>query len=154
VGGATAVLHGWRAATIDIDLTLVPDRDEVLRAIPELKRSLGVNVELAAPHHFIPPLPGWEARSIFIGRYGKLSAFHYDPYGQALAKIERRHAQDVIDVRRMFADGLISGPRLMELFESVEGDLYRYPAIDPDDFREAVEAAIRRFEPARDHEDS
>ena len=146
VGGATAVLYGWRATTIDIDLTLAPERDELLRALPELKRTLGLNLEFSAPHHFIPPLPGWEQRSVFVGRYGKLSVFHYDPYAQALAKIERRHAQDVSDVRRMFADGLISAGQLLELFESIESNLYRYPAIDPADFRTAVEEAIREAE--------
>ena len=35
-GGATAVLLGWRESTIDVDLKLVPDRDELLRLIPEL----------------------------------------------------------------------------------------------------------------------
>ena len=36
-GGATAVLHGWRDATVDVDIKLVPDADEVLRAIPAIK---------------------------------------------------------------------------------------------------------------------
>jgi hypothetical protein len=36
-GGATAVLMGWRASTIDVDITIVPDADPVLRAIPRLK---------------------------------------------------------------------------------------------------------------------
>jgi len=30
-GGATAVLLGWRASTIDIDLQIVPDQDRLLR---------------------------------------------------------------------------------------------------------------------------
>jgi hypothetical protein len=51
-GGATAVLDGWRESTIDIDIKLVPDDDALLRAIPELKESLQVNVELAAPASF------------------------------------------------------------------------------------------------------
>lgn len=37
VGGATAVLLGWREATIDIDLKMVPEVDEILRAVPALK---------------------------------------------------------------------------------------------------------------------
>ena len=36
-GGATAVLVGWRASTIDVDIKIVPDADPVLRAIPRLK---------------------------------------------------------------------------------------------------------------------
>ena len=47
-GGATAVLIGWRETTIDIDIKLVPDQDTILRAIPALKESLHINVELAS----------------------------------------------------------------------------------------------------------
>src|SRR5919108_467599 len=53
-GGATAVLVGWRQSTVDVDLALVPEADAVLRAIPELKEKLRVNVELASPADFIP----------------------------------------------------------------------------------------------------
>ena len=49
VGGATAVLLGWRETTIDIDLKLVPEVNEILRALPELKEALQINVELAWP---------------------------------------------------------------------------------------------------------
>lgn len=52
VGGATAVLEGWRESTIDIDLKLGRDPDAVLGAIYELKESLQVNVELASPADF------------------------------------------------------------------------------------------------------
>jgi hypothetical protein len=37
VGGATAVLLGWRATTIDVDLVMRPEDDTLLRAIPGLK---------------------------------------------------------------------------------------------------------------------
>jgi hypothetical protein len=36
-GGACAVLLGWRATTIDADIKVVPDRDEVFRSLPALK---------------------------------------------------------------------------------------------------------------------
>jgi len=39
-GGATAVLHGWRSNTIDVDIKLVPDRDDLMREIPRLKEEL------------------------------------------------------------------------------------------------------------------
>jgi hypothetical protein len=81
-GGATAVLRGWRATTIDIDLKLVPDDDRVLRAMQSLKDDLQVNLELAAPDQFIPPLPGWEGRSLFIAQVGSVAFYHYDPYAQ------------------------------------------------------------------------
>ncbi|HVL70142.1 MAG TPA: hypothetical protein VM364_22975 [Vicinamibacterales bacterium] len=53
-GGATAVLHGWRDSTIDVDVKFVPERDELFRAIQDLKERLQVNVELASPADFIP----------------------------------------------------------------------------------------------------
>jgi hypothetical protein len=143
VGGASAVLLEWRSSTIDIDVEIRPESDALLRAIPELKERLQVNVELASPGHFIPELPGWEERSPFIAREGRLSFHHYDFYAQALAKIERGHARDQADVRAMFKRGLVEPQRLLQHFEAIEPDLYRYPAIDPKSFRLAVERAVR-----------
>jgi hypothetical protein len=142
VGGATAVLQGWRPSTIDVDLVLIPESDEILRAIPELKRDLELNVEIAAPHHFIPELPGWQERSLFVEQIRQLSIYHYDPYSQALSKLERRHAKDVTDVESMVAAGLVDPERLGSLFESIEPELYRFPAIDPASFRRAVEELV------------
>lgn len=139
-GGATALLLGWRASTLDVDLKIIPDRDELLRAIPELKESLQVNVELASPDDFIPPLPGWQDRSPFIVREGRVSFHHYDFYAQTLAKIERGHDIDRRDVRDMMTSGLVEPGKLMELFAAIEPELYRYPAIHPARFRRSVES--------------
>jgi hypothetical protein len=141
-GGATAVLHGWRSSTLDVDLKLVPDHDEILRALAALKESAEVNLELASPDDFIPPLPGWEDRSLFIEQVGPLGFFHYDPYAQTLAKIERGHALDLEDARRMAAEGLVDRAELVRLFERIEPELYRYPALDPRSFRAAVERFV------------
>ena len=139
VGGATAVLLGWREATIDIDLKIVPEIDEVLRKLPQLKEDLQLNIELASPDDFIPALPGWEDRSKFIGRKGTIDFFHYDFYGQTLAKIERGHTTDLKDIRQMIDLGLVEPRRLLELFSRVEDQLYKYPAIDAKSLRKAVE---------------
>ncbi len=98
-GGATAVLLGWRESTIDVDIKLVPDQDALLRSIPALKESLHLNVELASPDDFIPVRDGWLDRSPFIGHEGRLTFQHFELVAQALAKIERGHAQDLADVR-------------------------------------------------------
>jgi hypothetical protein len=142
-GGASAVLFDWRAATIDVDLKLVPEDEGIFGALPALKESLEINVELASPGDFIPELPGWRERSPFIALHGPVAFHHYDFYAQALAKIERGHALDLVDVREMKSRGLVEPRRLLELFESIEGELGRYPAIDPATFRRAVEDAAR-----------
>ena len=141
-GGATAVLLAWRDSTIDVDLRLVPEQDLLLRAIPRLKEVLQLNVELASPADFIPVLPGWEERSPFITRLGHLSFHHFELPAQVLAKVERGHAQDVVDVREMLRRGLVTAAQAREYFRRIEPELYRYPALDPAAFRRAVEAAF------------
>lgn len=142
-GGVTAVLLGFRPSTVDIDLEIHPESDEILRAIPRLKEELRVNVELAVPHHFIPPLPGWQERSRFIRQEGPLAFFHYDFYGQVLSKLERGHDKDLRDVQQFAERGFLGRSRLLELFDAIEPDLYQYPAVDPTAFRQAVEDFVR-----------
>lgn len=143
-GGSTAVLFGWREKTVDIDVRFIPELDELFRAIAELKETLDVNIELASPPDFIPEVPGWEERSIFIAREGKIDFYHFDPYSQALAKIERGHAQDVLDIEQMFSKKLIDPERLVWLYEAIEPWLFRYPALSPIRFRQSVNEAVRK----------
>jgi len=139
-GGATAVLLGWRQSTIDVDIKVVPDSDDVFRAIPALKESLDLNVELASPDDFIPVRDDWPERSEVVTREGALTFLHFDLNAQALAKIERGHDQDIDDVREMLARGLIDRSGVAEYFAAIQSRLYRYPAIDPPTFAKAVAA--------------
>ena len=143
-GGATAVLHGWRPTTIDVDVKFVPDRDEFYRALPELKDQLHLNVELASPVDFIPVRADWEERSPFIQREGRVSFHHFDLCAQALAKIERGHDQDLRDVDDFLGHGLVTREQLSSYFEAIAPQLYRYPALDPAAFRERVRRIIER----------
>ena len=138
-GGATAVLLGWRATTLDVDIMLEPEQDEMLRALPSMKEELAVNVELASPADFIPLPEGWRERSISIAREGHLSFRHFDPYSQTLAKLERGHAQDINDAQAMLARNLIEREQLRSFFLEVEPELYRFPAVDVTDFRRSLE---------------
>ena len=142
-GGATAVLLGWRTTTVDVDMKLVPEQDEVLRALPRLKDELRTNVELVSPGDFIPLPCGWEERSVSAGREGRLSFYHFDPYAQALAKLERSHPRDLEDVAAMLDRRLVDGARHTELFEEIAPQLYRFPAVHPGRFRERVRRAAR-----------
>lgn len=139
-GGATALLHGWRGTTNDIDLKADPEPSGLFEAIATLKDQLDLNIELAAPDQFIPELPGWRDRSLFIAKHGEIEFYHYDLYSQALAKIERGHERDLFDVQSMLQHGLIAKNRLHELFHAIEPALIRYPAITPAEFRSAVDA--------------
>ena len=139
-GGATALLHGWRGATIDVDIKADPEPAGFFEAIAALKSTLDLNIELAAPDQFIPELPGWRERSRFIAKHGSIECHHYDLYSQALAKIERSHERDRADVAAMLDRQLIAKDRLWELFQAIEPVLIRYPAITASEFRHSVES--------------
>jgi hypothetical protein len=66
-GGASALLIGWRSATVDIDIRLDPQPPGIFQAIAKLKQELNINIELASPQDFLPPLPcRRDRRLIFI----------------------------------------------------------------------------------------
>jgi hypothetical protein len=140
VGGSSAVLVGWRDATIDVDLAIRPQDDALLRAIPESKNALDVNIELASPADFIPLPAGWEDRSPLIALRHHVAFHHFDFYSQALAKLERGHRQDIADVRAMVERALIEPMMVQRYFDEIEPELYRFPAIHPPTFRNAVTA--------------
>jgi hypothetical protein len=145
-GGATALLYGWRPMTVDIDLKADPEPCRFFESIAHLKDSLRINVELAGPSDFIPELPDWRSRSIFIERHGQLDFYHLDPYSQALSKISRGHTRDLTDIEAMVSRGLVSKDRLLGFFSEIEPALIRYPAIDPASFTQAVRAFVEKPE--------
>ncbi len=142
-GGTSAVQVGWRATTIDIDLKLHSKPPGIYEAIAETKIELATSIELAAPDEFIPPLPDWESPSPLIGKYGKITFFHYNFYSQALANISRGHSRDLEDVRMMHLHGLIRPERLLELFATIDSKLIHYPQIEPLAFKTRVQEVAR-----------
>lgn len=153
-GGASAVIVGWRELTVDVDIKLDPEPDRAFETIARAKEVLDINVELAAPDDFIPALPGWRDRSTFIARYGATDFLHYDFNAQALSKIARGYVQDQADVAAMYRLRLIEPGTLLRLFDAVEPEIQRYPAIDPVHFREQVESTLASFrgDNGKDHE--
>ena len=139
-GGATAVLEGWRDSTVDVDVRFEPDSDAALSRISEIKERLSLNVELASPLDFLPALPGWRERSHFRFREGNLEVFDFDPYSQALAKLERGFELDLEDVRNMVRAKQVDPARLRVLFDEIEAQLFRFPSVDPPSLRKAVES--------------
>jgi hypothetical protein len=142
-GGSTAVLEGWRESTVDVDLRFEPEPDDLLRALPALKERLGINIELTSPPDFIPELAEWRERSPLLFSEGNVSVHNFDPYSQALSKIERGFKHDLEDVAAMLERDLVDPGRLRALYETIEPELYRYPAIDPPAFRRKLEAALK-----------
>lgn len=138
-GGATALLFGWRAKTIDVDIKADPEPGGLFEAIAELKESLDPNVELSSPDLFIPELPSWRERSAFIRRLGEVDFRHFDFYSQVLAKLERGHERDMLDARAFVAEGLVNRQKLYGFFEDIRPSLKKFPAIDELAFAKSVQ---------------
>ncbi|GJD21289.1 hypothetical protein RIVM261_062450 [Rivularia sp. IAM M-261] len=143
-GGASALLIGWRSSTVDVDIRLDPEPSGIFEAIAKLKQELNINIELASPQDFLPPLPGWRDRSVFIGKQGKISFYHYDFTAQALSKLSRGYERDRDDVQAMYEQKLFTLNDLRACFEAIAPELIRFPSLDPDVLRNRVEKFIER----------
>lgn len=145
-GGASALLIGWRSSTVDIDIRLDPEPQGIFQALAKLKQQLDINIELASPQDFLPPLPGWRNRSIFIGKQGEISFYHYDFISQAISKLSRGYNRDVDDVQAMYEQKLFSVEELRSCFNAIEPELIRFPSLNPDVLKSRVEEFIERCE--------
>jgi hypothetical protein len=107
---------------------------------------LNINIELASPQDFLPPLPGWRDRSVFIGKQGQISFYHYDFIAQSLSKLSRGFDRDLRDVQAMYEQKLFSLTDLQNCFEAIAPDLIRFPSLDPDRLKSRVENFIQHSE--------
>jgi hypothetical protein len=145
-GGACALLIGWRSSTVDVDIRLDPEPPGIFQAIARIKQELNINIELVSPQDFLPPLPGWRDRSVFIGKQGKIFFYHYDFTAQALSKLSRGFDRDISDVQAMYEQKLFSLKELRDSFEAIAPKLIRFPALNPNVIKVRVERFIKRFE--------
>lgn len=138
VGGGTAVLEGWRESSIDADL--YASQDDVFHDVQGIKERLQLNIELARPEDFVPPLEGSETRHVFIQTVGRVSFYHYDPYAQLLSKVVRGFARDLADARALITSGMVDPNRFRRLVEDIPESVYsKYPRLSPQGVRMAVE---------------
>ena len=142
VGGTQMVYAGFRRQTEDINYTvrLEGDDQEFVVAVRSLIRELNISVEQAGPGDFIPLPGGWEERSRFIGRYGQLDVYTFDPISTALSKIERGSSRDIEDVLALLRERIILMSELRAAFEEIlprlETESLR---VDESDFRRKFE---------------
>jgi hypothetical protein len=79
---------------------------------------------------------------VYSSTAGRLTVYHYDLYSQALAKVERGHDRDLADVAAMIRAGLVDPAVTLRFLTEIEPHLYRFPAIDPAEFRRRAEQAF------------
>jgi hypothetical protein len=144
-GGATALLLGFREQTVDVDVKLDPEPEGAFEAISTLKNKLDLNVELASPDDFIPGTKNSRERSRPIATHGSVEFLHFDFTLQVLAKLERGHRQDLEDAASFLRTGHVTAAELRARFREIEPQLMRYPAVDPQRFKQRVEEFLAKY---------
>jgi hypothetical protein len=100
------------------------------------------------------PILGWRDRSVFIGKRGQISFYHYDFTAQALSKLSRGFDRDLKDIEAMYEHKLFSLNELGECFEAIAPELIRFPSLNPDVLRSRVENFMARFQDKPQQEQS
>lgn len=146
-GGAALVHMGLRAgSTLDIDVVIeAADEDEMITAIRRLVEQMQINIEFASPADFIPIPSQWAAHAKYIGRYGKIGAFYFDLYSLALSKIARSSDRDLVDVKLLVQQKLITLDELDAAYQEVLPRMGKRPYINlnPQKFSERY-AVVRQ----------
>ena len=139
-GGAALVHMGLRSgSTLDIDVVIeASNEDEMITAIRRLKEQMQINIEFASPADFIPIPSQWAAHAKYVGRYGKIDAFYFDLYSLALSKISRSSDRNLVDVKLLVQQKLITLDELDAAYQEVLPRMGKRPYInlDPQKFAE------------------
>ena len=92
---------------------------------------------------FVPLPPEAEQRRRFVGRFGQLDVYIFDPYSMALSKIARGFESDLDDVMFMLGRDLIEFSELERYFQAVLPKAAKLD-IDLREFRQYFEEIRRR----------
>ncbi len=119
-GGSALLLIGGSRNTADLDFTLRAASIDACRAVIEaVANELDLDAEENAPADFMPLPTGSDQRHRYIGQYGALTAFIFDPYSMAVMKVDRAFASDIEDVLFLIKSGQVTVELLAASIEDV-----------------------------------
>src|SRR6185312_13080072 len=145
-GGAALVHLGLRSgSTVDIDVALEStNEDEMVTAIRRIVEQMQINVEFASPGDFIPLPTQWMTQAKYIKRYGSVDAFYFDFYSLALSKISRGTDRDLIDVKLLVQQKVITLYELDAAYHEILPRMGKRPYINLNPQRFAERYAVVR----------
>jgi hypothetical protein len=97
VGETTHVFEGWRSWTprLEFAAEVAPgDRAALNETIRALQAQMRLEVFEESPGDVIPLPAGYRARARFVGPFGQLRVYHFDPYSVAFRLIARGDEPD------------------------------------------------------------
>lgn len=119
LGGSALCLLGSPRPTMDIDY-LGDDlkKGALQKVMEEAGREMGLDVEAVPINRFIPIPDDGHERNLYIGKFGKIDVYIYDPYAIALSKIDRGFDTDLDDVAFLIKNGHIEINKLERVIDN------------------------------------
>lgn len=115
VGGGALLLLGHSRPTFDIDYigTDIPSlRNDLERLIQDIADELRMDVEAVPFQEMVPPLAGAAGRHVYVGQFGNLTVYIFDPLSIALSKLDRGSESDLEDIVFLLKRQLVTIPLL------------------------------------------
>jgi hypothetical protein len=95
LGGSALCFLGSLRRTMDIDCTANSTSRELESAIETVALELKLEVEIVPIEAFIPLPRAAQTRHQFVGQFGEVQVFIFDPYSIALSKLARGFEADI-----------------------------------------------------------
>ncbi len=145
LGGGALCLLGSPRRTLDIDYTVEVPPDEVAQlqaTIETVAVEMHLEMEAVPIEEFIPLPSKASTRHQWVGQFGELAVYIFDPYSIALSKVARGFEIDLEDVLFLLRQGLISLEQLAAYVEEALPQAWDFD-IDPVEFRQYFEEVKR-----------
>lgn len=147
LGGGALCFLGSPRRTVDIDYTVeapTDQVDELIGLIASLSEELQLEIEIVPIEEFIPLPTGAETRHRWVGQFGNLAVYVYDPYSIALSKVARGFEADLQDVLFLIEQGIIELEQLDQYVKSALPVAWDFD-IDPADLQLYLSEIHRLF---------
>ena len=111
------ILLGSTRETIDVDYAIEKSSKEFEDVLKKLSDELRLDLENVPLQEFIPLSKATGERHHFVGRYGKVNVYVFDPYSIALSKLDRGFDTDIEDIIFLIQRGLVTLPLLEKVMQ-------------------------------------
>ena len=134
LGGSALCFLGSPRRTVDIDCLVDPKSADLLESVEKIAAQLHIEVEIIPIDAFIPLPQNSEDRHQFVGNFGNIEVFIFDPYSIAISKIARGFDTDIQDILFLLNQGVIELDKLTLFVEDALPTAWDYD-IDPNEMR-------------------
>ena len=109
IGGGALCLLGNPRRTVDLDFALnyTEEMEELMVAMTSVADKLHIELEVIAFEEFVPLPKNAQSRHQYVGQFGQIEVYVFDPYTIALSKLARGLETDIQDVLFLLENSII-----------------------------------------------